>query len=91
MKKRILNLAAIVIMAVGIFFSLIQLDVPVVRAAGCPPTAVVDGCFCGDLVEATGMMVENELWWFCTYRCTCSGGGGGGDPFEIERTIQVLD
>lgn len=90
MKKRILNLTAIMIMAVGILFSVIQLDVPAVRAAGCPPTAVIDNCFCGSLVEATGMMVGDELWWFCTYRCTC-GSGGGGDPFEIEQTIQVLD
>lgn len=89
MKKRILNLAGIAIMATAIVWSLIQLDIPTVKAAGCPPTASIDNCS-GFLVEATAIGVEGHIAWFCTYRVTCSS-GGGGDPFEIEQTIQVLD
>jgi hypothetical protein len=84
MKIRIRNLIAFVIMATAIAVSLIQLRIPVVRAAGCPSASEI-GCQC----MFTGEQYLGGGVTACNYLCgSCSG---GDEPMYIEQTIYVYD
>lgn len=81
MKNRIRNV--IMIMMAAIVFSVIQLNTPVIRAATGCPSAPFEGCYCGlwGSVESGGVLT-------CYYSCVCTA-PGGGEPFEIERSVDV--
>ena len=87
MKKRIWNFFGIAVLTVVVGFSLIQLKTPVVRAEGCPSDPF-PGCAC-NLISAEHLWVEGEWgYWWCTYSCVCSF-GGGGEPMTIVRDLVV--
>lgn len=85
--KRVRNLLLGTFMGLAIAFSLIQLQIQVVRAAGCPPGEAV-GCGC-NLTEAISVEGGGMRHWYCTYSCYCSG--GTGNPMVIEQTIEVTE
>ncbi len=87
LKKRIRNVLGVLIMAAAIVFSLIQLNTPVVRAAGCPDASTV-GCGCTFLYSTSGEYNGSAVLW-CHYMCGFGCGGGGGDPILIEQTVMV--
>ena len=86
--KRTTRLAATVLMAAAISFSLIQLTTSVVKAEGCPAGYMV-GCGC-EFVDGVGVDGgDGHVYWTCYY--ICGGCNGPGEPMYIERTIQVVD
>lgn len=88
-KKRIRNVIGMMIMTAAIVFSVIQLNTPVVRAAGCPDPATV-GCGCTFLHSISGEYNGRAVLW-CNYSCQVCGSGGGGEPMYIELTVMVYD
>jgi hypothetical protein len=95
LKKRIGKLLGMALLVAAIVFSVIQLNTTPVKASGagdCPQGSEV---FCGNcwLTYATVEYIpsENLVLTECHYDCYCSGGGGGGEPFYIEQTVQLYD
>lgn len=89
MKMKIRNILAFSIMAAAITASLIQLRIPVARAASCPEASqtpwAATGCDVTFLysTESTGEGGGIHCWY--SVRCSV----GGGDPMEIEREVVV--
>ncbi len=84
MKKRIWQFGGIGVLTVALGISVIQLMTPIVRADGCPSEPFPD-CMC-DLEGGSYTIDSNDnIHWYCTYSCLCTGGGGGGEPFRIIR------
>lgn len=89
MKRTIRNLVAFLIVAAAIAVSLLQLRIPVVRAASCPDASqtpwAADGC---DVTFLYSTESEGEAGGIhCWYSVRCPV--GGGDPMEIEREVYV--
>jgi hypothetical protein len=89
MKKRIWNLVAIAIMVTAIVVSVFQLNIPTVRAAGCPQSPMVDGCFDCRFESSVSSTSGGVTYTTCYYTCFCYGGGGGGEPMYIEREVTL--
>jgi len=81
-QKRILKLTWIMVMAVAVLLSIIQLNIPVVRAAGCDscpsggPCCMLDAC--------TTVTVDGTSWTTCYYTCS-TGCGSGEEHMTIEQ------
>ena len=91
LNRRIRNMIGIVFMAAAMAFSIIQLNVTVVRADGCPsdPAGLWNcgGCY---LVDQTSYEMDGVIYRHCFYNCWgCPG--PGGDPMEIEHDMTVHD
>lgn len=82
MKKKILTYLLATISLVVLGLGMVQLSTRVVKADGCPSEPFA-GCFC-DLSDAQGVQSGDQIHWYCTYNCSC-GGGGGAEPFFIIR------
>lgn len=80
MRKRVRNVIGIVIMTAGIVFTMIQLNIPAVRAESCPPGWAV-GCGCV-FQNSTGYTYDGITYTFCNYMC--GGCGGADEPMTIE-------
>lgn len=87
MRNGIWKFSGMLVLVGAIGFSVVQLRTPAVSADGCPEQAYINDCPCqfqGGSYEPHG----NPPRWYCTYRCTCVP-TGGGEPFEIEREVEV--
>lgn len=88
MKNKIRNVIGIMLMTatIAIVFSVIQLNTPIVRANPVCPSSPFPPCDCrlvSSVQEPSGKVT-------CWYVCECGGPGrGGGEPFEIERMVEV--
>ena len=97
MIRTVLSLAAIMLMVATIVFGVIQLNITVVRADGCPSgpaQAQMSNCGGCNLVSATSSGCEPwqncQTRWLCVYSCWgCPG--PGGEPMQIEQTVEVYD
>ncbi|MFY9622454.1 MAG: hypothetical protein WAQ99_21735 [Pyrinomonadaceae bacterium] len=85
MKRIIWNSIGVGVLAAAIAFSLIQLNIPVVRAESeCPPPESI-GCNCL-LVYSLHWIEDGVEHRHCHYECGgCSGGGGGNEHFVIQQ------
>ena len=81
MKRKIMNFlgASFLISMIGL--SLVQLNTSVVKATGCPSNPFPE---CNCVLTQYWYYGSNPTHWYCHYHCSCPG-GGGGEPFEIER------
>lgn len=73
------------ILTAAVVFSLIQLNTPIVRAAGCPDAGTV-GCGCTFMHSTSGEYNGRPVLW-CRYMCGFGCGGGGGEPMYIETEV----
>lgn len=87
MRQLVIKLSAIGLLAALIAFSVIQLRVPVVKAASCPDASSV-GCGCRFLYSVE-VMQEDKPGIECHYSCYCHS--AGGEPMYIEQVVTVYD
>jgi len=87
MKQLVMKLSAIGLLATLIAFSVIQLRVPVAKAASCPePSSVGCGCTFLYSIEIIG---NPQFGVECHYSCYCHS--AGGEPMYIEQVVTVYD
>lgn len=85
MKQRVWNSIAMGILAVAIAASLIQLNIPVVRAESECPSPESIGCNC-TLVYSLHWIENGQEHRHCHYECGgCPTGGGGNEFFLIQQ------
>lgn len=87
MKKGILKFFVVLVLAISIGFSFVQLRSQVVLANGCPSNPYLD-CNC-NLIDSVYVQYGEQGGWRCTYGCLCVG--GSGEHFYIERTAEFPD
>lgn len=86
MTRLLMKLFAIGLLATSIAFSVIQLRIPVAKAASCPDAAEV-GCGCTFLYSVEVVFPSAGIE--CHYGCYCHT--AGGEPMYIEQTVTVYD
>lgn len=89
MKRTISKWIGIAAMAGAIAFSLIQVRTPVVRANGCPDNPFPE-CVC-TLSHSVSAQSGDLITTTCTYNCNCSGFGGDGNHFYIEKDYSYCE
>ena len=87
MARLVMKLVAIGLLATSIAFSVIQLRIPVAKAASCPNAATV-GCGCTFLYSIE-VINNGDTGIECHYSCYCHT--AGGEPMYIEQTVTVYD
>ncbi len=87
MARLVMKLFAIGLLATSIAFSVIQLRIPVAKAASCPDAATV-GCGC-TFTYSVEVIGEGRTGIECHYSCYCQT--AGGEPMYIEQTVTVWD
>lgn len=87
MTQLVMKLSAIGLLATLIAFSVIQLRVPVAKAASCPDASSV-GCGC-TFTYSVEVIGDGRSGLECHYSCSCHT--AGGEPMYIEQTITVWD